>query len=168
MDVIYFPFGDAFTCIELYKRNVQELKLVYRGKYASIKKNTIWAGLKCFYDQIWEFVFDHIFRKCRVYVYNQGLFPAFVIENRHALSLEFSLKRNLFAGSCHEDGRSAAFIALTSILLAARTFSSKRLEFIFELFTVPVPVTLISSFRTIQITRPQNHNIPIMLPAQAS
>ena len=133
MDVIYFPFGDAFTCIELYKRNVQGLKLVYRGKYASIKKNTIWAGLKCFYDQIWEFAFDHIFRKCRVYVYNQGLFPAFVIENRHALGLEFSLKRNLFAGSCHEDSRSAAFIALTSILLAGRTFSSKRLEFIFEL-----------------------------------
>ena len=59
---------------------------------------------------------------CRVYVYNQGFFPAFVIENRHALiSLEFSLKRNLFSGSCHEDSRSAAFIGLTSIL-AGHTF----------------------------------------------
>ena len=105
--VIYFPFGDAFTCIQLYKRNVQELKLVYRGENASIKKNTISAGLT----------------SCRVYVYNQGFFPAFVIENRHALiSLEFSLKKNLFAGSCHENSRSAAFIALTSILLAGRTF----------------------------------------------
>ena len=36
--VIYFPFGDAFTCIQLYKRNLQELKLVYRGENASIKK----------------------------------------------------------------------------------------------------------------------------------
>ena len=104
--VIYFPFGDAFTCIQLYKRNVQELKLVYRGKM-QVLKNTIWAGLT----------------SCRVYVYNQGFFPAFVIENRHALiSLEFSLKKNLFAGSCHENSRSAAFIALTSILLAGRTF----------------------------------------------
>ena len=42
------------------------------------------------------------FTSCRVYVYNQGFFPAFVIENRLALSLEFSLKRNLFAGSCQE------------------------------------------------------------------
>ena len=104
---IYFPLGDAFTCIQLYKRNVQELKLVYRGENASIKKKTISAGLT----------------SCRVYVYNQGFFPAFVIENSHALiCLEFSLKRNLFAGSCHEDSRSAAFIALTSILLAGRTF----------------------------------------------
>ena len=47
-----------------------------------------------------------------------GFFPAFVIENRHALSLEFSL----FGGSCHELGQSAAFIALTSIPLAGRTF----------------------------------------------
>ena len=72
-----------------------------------VLKNTIWAGLT----------------SCRVYVYNQGFFPASVIENRHALiSLEFSLKKNLFAGSCHENSRSAAFIALTSILLAGRTF----------------------------------------------
>ena len=71
-----------------------------------VLKNTISAGLT----------------SCSVYVYNQGLFPAFVIENRHALSLKFSLKRNLFAGSCHEHSRSAAFIALTSILLADRTF----------------------------------------------
>ena len=62
------------------------------------------------------------FTSCRVYVYNQGFFPAFVIENRHALSLEFSLKRNLFAGSCNEDSQSAAFIALTSLQLAGRTF----------------------------------------------
>ena len=36
--VIYFPFGDAFTCIQLYKRNVQELKLVYRGEMQVLKK----------------------------------------------------------------------------------------------------------------------------------
>ena len=59
-----------------------------------VLKNTISAGLT----------------SCR-------FFPAVVIENRHALiNLEFSLKRNLFSGSCHEDSRSAAFIGLTSIL----------------------------------------------------
>ena len=91
------------------------MKLVYKGKNASIKKNTISAGLT----------------SCRVYVYNQGFFPAFVIENCQALSLEFSLKRNLFAGSCHEDSRSAAFIALTSILLAGRTFLQKTIRILF-------------------------------------
>ena len=65
----------------------------------------------------------------------------FSLKNRHALSLEFSLKRNLFAGSCHEDSRSAAFIALTSILLAGRTF---LLEFCFWAIHGAVPVILIS------------------------
>ena len=59
----------------------------------------------------------------------------------HALSLEFSLKRNYPAGSCHEDSRSAAFIGLTSIL-AGHTF---LLEFISELFAVSVPVIFISN-----------------------
>ena len=59
----------------------------------------------------------------------------------HALSLEFSLKRNYPAGSCHEDSRSAAFIGLTSIL-AGHTF---LLEFISELRTVSVPNIFISS-----------------------
>ena len=26
--------------------------------------NEFWGYLKCYYDQIWEFVFDYIFRKC--------------------------------------------------------------------------------------------------------
>ena len=47
----------------------------------------------------------------------------------------------LATGSCHEDSRSAAFIGLTSIL-AGHTF---LLEFISELFTVSVPVLIISS-----------------------
>ena len=48
------------------------MKLVYKGKNASIKKkNTISAGLT----------------SCRVYVYNQGFFPAFFIEKPSRIKL---------------------------------------------------------------------------------
>ena len=99
------PLVTSSRVYSFIKGTNKNWNLFTEGKM-QVLKNTISAGLT----------------SCWVYVYNQGFFPAFVIENRHALSLEFSLKRNLFAGSCHEHSRSAAFIALTSILLADRTF----------------------------------------------
>ena len=91
-----------------------------------------------------KYYFGRLITSCRVYVYNQGFFPAFDIENRHALSLEFSFKRDLFAGSDFYT-TSWSHLSLVNDYNLFWSYSQCRCP--------------LSSFRTMKITKPHNHNI---------